>query len=103
MPNISYAIMTHNEGECIEKLLSFILENKQESDEIVVVDDYSTDPVTKAILEEHESMNHINLFKRELNKDFAWTWFAPSTHGTSSVEFYFVDERYVTFYGLKWS
>ena len=71
MPNISYAIMTHNEGECIEKLLSFIIENKQDHDEIVVVDDYSTDPVTKAILEEHEAMHHIKLFKRELNKDFA--------------------------------
>lgn len=71
MPNISYAITTHNEGECIEKLISFIIENKQDQDEIVVVDDYSTDPVTKAILEEHEAMHHIKLFKRELNKDFA--------------------------------
>ena len=39
----------------------------------------------------------------ELNKDFAWTWFAPSTHGKSAVEFYFMDAKYVSFYTLKWS
>lgn len=39
----------------------------------------------------------------ELNKDFAWTWFAPSIHGKSAVEFYFVDEKYVSFYILRWS
>jgi len=39
----------------------------------------------------------------ELNKDFAWTWFAPTIEGKSAVEFYFMDEKYVSFYTLKWS
>ena len=40
---ISYAILTHNEGDYIEKLLKFLVENIREEDEIVVVDDYSKD------------------------------------------------------------
>ena len=46
---ISYAILTHNEGEYIEKLLSFLVEHKRDEDEIVVVDDFSTDKNTQNI------------------------------------------------------
>lgn len=68
---ISYAILTHNEGEYIEQVLSFLVANKQEQDEIVVVDDYSDDLRSKAILEEYEGMGHITLVKHELNNNFA--------------------------------
>jgi glycosyltransferase involved in cell wall biosynthesis len=68
---ISYAILTHNEGAYIEKLLSFLSSKKRGEDEIVVVDDYSTDELTKAILEEHESMGNIRLIKNELESNFA--------------------------------
>lgn len=68
---ISYAILTHNEGAYIEKLLSFLSSKKRDEDEIVVVDDYSTDELTKAILVEHESMGNIRLIKNELNNNFA--------------------------------
>ena len=51
---ISYAILTHNEGEYIEQVLKFLTDNKGLNDEIVVVDDYSSDPLSKAILEEYE-------------------------------------------------
>lgn len=68
---ISYAILTHNEGEYIEQVLSFLVANKQEQDEIVVVDDYSDDLRSKAILEEYEGMGHITLVKHELNSNFA--------------------------------
>jgi glycosyltransferase involved in cell wall biosynthesis len=47
---ISYAILTHNEGEYIGKLLNFLVNSKQPQDEIVVVDDYSDDEKTKSIL-----------------------------------------------------
>ena len=40
---ISYAILTHNEGQYIDTLLSFLTTNKRLEDEIVVVDDFSTD------------------------------------------------------------
>lgn len=51
---ISYAILTHNEGEYIEKLLSFLTKNKRQEDEIVVVDDYSDDKLTKSILDNYK-------------------------------------------------
>ena len=47
---ISYAILTHNEGECIADLLTLLLTYKRDIDEIVVVDDYSDDEKTKFIL-----------------------------------------------------
>ena len=51
---ISYAILTHNEGQYIETLLSFLINNKRIQDEIVVVDDFSEDELTKQILEKLE-------------------------------------------------
>ena len=52
---ISYAILTHNEGDYIEKLIPFLLKNKQEQDEIVIVDDYSDDQLTKDVLEKYKA------------------------------------------------
>jgi glycosyltransferase involved in cell wall biosynthesis len=51
---ISYAILTHNEGEYIEKLLLFLTKNKRQEDEIVVVDDYSDDELTKSVLDKYK-------------------------------------------------
>jgi len=51
---ISYAILTHNEGEYIETLLSFLTTHKRAEDEIVVVDDFSDDESTKAILAKYK-------------------------------------------------
>ena len=51
---ISYAILTHNEGEYIETLLSFLTKYKRNEDEIVVVDDFSDDELTKATLAKYK-------------------------------------------------
>ena len=51
---ISYAILTHNEGEYIETLLSFLTTNKRAEDEIVVVDDFSDDELTKSTLDKYK-------------------------------------------------
>lgn len=51
---ISYAILTHNEGEYIETLLSFLTTNKRSEDEIVIVDDFSDDELTKSILAKYK-------------------------------------------------
>ena len=67
---ISYGILTHNEGAYIERLLSFLVSHKREEDEIVVVDDYSEDVLTKAILEEYEADAHIKLYKHSLENHF---------------------------------
>lgn len=57
---ISYAILTHNEGEYIEKLLSLLTTNKRPQDEIVVVDDFSKDELTKQILEKYKNQIALN-------------------------------------------
>jgi len=51
---ISYAILTHNEGEYIETLLSFLTKYKRAEDEIVIVDDFSDDELTKATLAKYK-------------------------------------------------
>jgi glycosyltransferase involved in cell wall biosynthesis len=51
---ISYAILTHNEGEYIETLLSFLTTYKRDEDEIVVVDDFSDDELTKSVLNKYK-------------------------------------------------
>jgi len=64
---ISYAILTHNEGEYINKLLSFLVNNKRPEDEIVVVDDHSDDKATVEYLNEYKT--HIKLFYRTFDGD----------------------------------
>jgi len=64
---ISYAILTHNEGEYIEKLLAFLTTYKRDIDEIVVVDDNSDDDLTKSILDKYK--NKIELHYRTFDGD----------------------------------
>jgi glycosyltransferase involved in cell wall biosynthesis len=69
---ISFAITTHNEGEYIQTLLNQLIPFcEQTGDEIVVVDDYSTDEFTISLLDAYASGGEIKLFKHALNGDFA--------------------------------
>lgn len=68
---LSYAILTHNEGECIELLLQTLIEYKDSNDEIVVVDDYSTDELTLQILQDYKKAGHIKLYQNKLCNNFA--------------------------------
>jgi len=68
---ISYSILVHNEDETFEKLLHRLIEYKQPQDEIVVLDDYSDNEKTKAILDYYSSTCDIKLDSRNLLKDFA--------------------------------
>lgn len=70
--NISYAILTHNEGGSIETLLQKLKEFKLPGDEIVIVDDLSTDKETTEILDRYFSSGLINrLTTRPLGNNFA--------------------------------
>lgn len=70
--NVSYAILTHNEGGSIETLLQKLKEFKLPGDEIVIVDDLSTDKQTTNILDKHFSDGLINrLTTRPLGNNFA--------------------------------
>ena len=54
---ISYSLLTHNEDESLLKLLEFLVEHKDEEDEIVILDDYSDNKKTQEILDVMTSIN----------------------------------------------
>tara|TARA_Y100001937_G_scaffold117405_1_gene170614 strand:+ start:100 stop:720 length:621 start_codon:yes stop_codon:yes gene_type:complete len=68
---ISYSILTHNETDSLLKLIEFLVEHKDEEDEIVILDDYSDNPKTKEILDTMCSIHDITFEQRELLKDYA--------------------------------
>ena len=68
---ISYSILTHNETVSLMKLIDFLLEHKDEEDEIVILDDYSDNEKTSAYLDVVCSINEIKFEQRHLYKDFA--------------------------------
>ena len=67
---ISYSILTHNETDSLEKLLNFLNENKDDEDEIVILDDYSDNERTKEILDTTCSIYNIKFEQRHLLKDY---------------------------------
>ncbi len=70
--NVSYAILTHNEGRSIEILLKKLKEFKTPGDEIVVVDDLSTDQETNQILDKYYTDGLIDrLTTHPLSNNFA--------------------------------
>ena len=62
--------MVHNEDETFEKLLHRLIEHKQPQDEIVVLDDYSDNPKTRAVLDYYHSAGYIELDTRHLAGDY---------------------------------
>ena len=65
---ISYAITTHNEWQEVDWLLSLLLENKDDEDEIVIVDDYS-DQFMKKVFDVYAY--DIKLYEHALDNNFA--------------------------------
>ena len=68
---ISYSILTHNETVSLMKLIDFLLEHKDEEDEIVILDDYSDNEKTSAYLDAACSIHEIKFEQRHLYKDYA--------------------------------
>jgi glycosyltransferase involved in cell wall biosynthesis len=69
---ISFAITTHNEGQYIQDLLDQLIPYCEETgDEIVILDDFSTDEFTQSILNGYDAAGSIKLHQRKLNNDFA--------------------------------
>ena len=68
---ISYSILTHNETVSLMKLVDFLLEHKDEEDEIVILDDYSDNEKTSAYLDVVCSIHEIKFEQRHLLKDYA--------------------------------
>ena len=69
---ISFGITTHNEGPYIETLLNQLVPFCKESgDEIVIIDDFSTDKETQDILNRAVQYKFVRMYKHSLNRDFA--------------------------------
>ena len=68
---ISYSILTHNETDSLLELIHFLMEHKDEEDEIVILDDYSDNEKTKEILDSAVSIYEIKFEQRHLLKDFS--------------------------------
>lgn len=67
----SFGIMTHNETDCLKVLLNFLVAHRKEGDEIVLVDDYSTNEKTLEILKSFEGVKDLHQYKRKLDMNFA--------------------------------
>ena len=67
---ISYSILVHNETKTLEKLLQSLITYKQPQDEIVVLDDYSDDAKTEAILDYYSSAEGVIFEQRNLVGDY---------------------------------
>ena len=68
---ISYAILTHNETESLQKLLDFLIKYKDDDDEIVILDDFSDNKETKELLDVYTSIYGIKFEQRYLFADFS--------------------------------
>ena len=69
---ITYGITVHNEHEEIKKLLEFLVEHRDEGDEIVICDDYSDYQCWRVFDEYiHGQYPDITFYEQELNNDFA--------------------------------
>jgi glycosyltransferase involved in cell wall biosynthesis len=69
---ISFAITTHNEGQYVQDLMDQLIPHCESTgDEIVVVDDNSTDVFTSQILYNLADEDIIRLYSHALNNDFA--------------------------------
>ena len=66
---ISYAILTHNEGEYIETLLTFLTKYKRNEDEIVIVDDFSDDDYLP-ILQPYIDSGYVTLFVSDISERY---------------------------------
>ena len=72
MVSISYCITTHNEGAVyVKPLLDRLIKYLQPEDEIIIVDDFSTEPSTVSVLEEYRDKEGVNLYFNSLDNDFA--------------------------------
>ena len=68
---ISYSILTHNETNSLLELINFLVKNKDDEDEIVILDDYSENEKTQNILETLVSIYEIKFEQRRLLENYA--------------------------------
>lgn len=70
MIQIAYIIGTHNEGKSIKLLVDSLLKDIEKDDEIILVDNNSTDPLTLSILDEYRLTLQVHNYDKPI-KDFS--------------------------------
>lgn len=65
---LSYLVTCHNETHDLEKLLSTLIASKKDDHEIVLVDDFSDNPETIAIIEKYK--NDLRVYQHKLDKNY---------------------------------
>lgn len=68
---VSFTILTHNEEDSLKKLLDQLISVKSISDEIIIVDDYSSNPKTLEVLDWAKTQIGCRIFQNRLDGDFA--------------------------------
>ena len=68
---ISYAILSHNQGSKLQKLVDRLINNIDQQDQIVIVDDYSDDNYTINLLNEYKKIYNIKVEYRHLYNNFS--------------------------------
>jgi glycosyltransferase involved in cell wall biosynthesis len=64
-------MLTHNETDSLSRLIEFLVDQKDEEDEIVILDDYSENKKTQELLDALVPLYDIKFEQRHLLKDFA--------------------------------
>ena len=70
---VTFGITVHNETDSLRSLLDQLLEfieSQEDSDEIVILDDYSTNSDTITILDEVSENPNVTVYSRSLDRDF---------------------------------
>lgn len=65
---LSYLVTSHNETDCLKKLLSILISNKKQDHEVVLIDDYSDNTETIKIIDSFKK--DINCFQHKLDRNY---------------------------------
>ena len=75
---ISYLVTVHNETDTLVKLLERLINRRFNDDEIIILDDFSDNEVTKKILKETDSIKNLRVFQHKLDNNYG----AHKNYGT---------------------
>jgi glycosyltransferase involved in cell wall biosynthesis len=63
-------VTCHNETNTLIKLLERLVNLRYETDEIIIIDDYSDNDTTKKILSDVIKLKNVNVYQHHLNNDY---------------------------------
>jgi len=67
---ISYLVTVKNETDTLKRLLERLVNTRFDGDEIVILDDFSDNILTKNILDEASKVKNVNIHQHKLDNDY---------------------------------